>query len=196
MSDRLYLSCWVRGFSESTMLRHFETLLDLFPFSKLGRRGALLRIYAVEHAEPAVAERDFPPGATPAEIIAGANEFAHADCVFEIEAEWDLWRHGDKGWELGPAPVRFMCFGPQFDNSFDHGNGDQLRIEFGLDAQFLPEAGVEDTLRMSQSNLKSLLHLVNEITRVLPLEKRLLWSESGVDFPALLAETLARMESN
>jgi hypothetical protein len=192
MSDRLYLSCWVRGYSGATMLRHFETMLGLFPFSKLARRGALLRIYAVEHAEPALAEHDFLPGATPAEIVAAADEFAHPDCSVEVEAEWDLWQYGDKGWELRPAPVRLVCFGPDFDNE----NADHLRLELGLDALYLPQEGIEGTLRMSQSNLKSLLHLVREIERAVPLERRQLWSESGVNFPALLAETLARMEAN
>jgi hypothetical protein len=192
MSDRLYLSCWVRGYSGATMLRHFETMLSLFPFSKLARRGALMSIYAVEHSEPALAEHDFPPGATPAEIVTAAVEFAEADCSVEVEAEWDLWQHGEKGWELRPATVRLVCFGPDFDNE----NGDHLRIELGLDALYLPQEGVAGTLRMSQSNLKSLLHLVSEIERALPLERRQLWSESGVNFPALLAETLARMESN
>jgi hypothetical protein len=192
MSDRLYLSCWVRAYSGATMLLHFETMLALFPFSRLAKRGALLNIYAVEHAEPALAERDFPPGATAAEIVAQAGEFTEPDCSVEVETEWDLWQHGDQGWELRPATVRLVCFGPDFDNE----NGDHLRIELGLDALYLPQEGVPATLRMSQSNLKSLLHLVNEIERALPLERRLLWSESGVNFPALLAETLARMESN
>jgi hypothetical protein len=192
MSDRLYLSCWVRGYSGATMLRHFETMLSLFPFSKLARRGVLLRIYAVEHAEPALTEREFEPGTTPAEIVAAAGEFTHSDCSVEVETEWDLWQHGDKGWELRPAPVQLMCFGPDFDNE----NGDHLRAELGLDALYLPQKGVEGSLRLSQSNLKSLLHLVQEIERAVPLERRQLWSESGVNFPALLAETLARMESN
>jgi hypothetical protein len=192
MSDRLYLSCWVRGYSGSTMLRHFETMLGLFPFSKLARRGALLRIYAVEHAEPALDERDFAPGASPAEIVGAAGEFTHPDCSVEVEAEWDLWQHGDKGWELRPAPVRLVCFGPEFENE----NDDHLRVELGLDALYLPQKGVEGSLRLSQSNLKSLLHLVQEIERAVPLDRRQLWSESGVNFPALLAETLARMESN
>jgi hypothetical protein len=192
MSDRLYLSCWVRGYSGATMLRHFETLLELFPFSKLARRGALLHVYAVEHSEPALREHDFAPGATPADIVRAAAEFAHADCSVEVDAEWDLWQHREKSWELLPAGVRLIGFGPEFDNE----NGDHLRIEFGLDALYLPQEGVAGTLRMSQSNLKSLLHLVNEVERVLPLERRLLWSESGVDFPALLRETLARMEVN
>src|SRR5579871_4651229 len=102
MSDRLYLSCWVRGYTGAAMLRHFETLLGLFPFSKLARHGALLNVYAVEHAEPAVREHDFAPGASPAEIVGAAAEFVQPDCSVEVDAEWDLWQFGDKGWELRP----------------------------------------------------------------------------------------------
>src|SRR5579863_2134678 len=130
MSDRLYLSCWVRGYSFPNMLRHFETMLGLFPFSRLARRGALMHIYAVEYSEPALADRDFVPGVSAAEIVAAAGEFVHEDCAVEVEAEWDLWQHGDKGWELRPAPVRLVALGPDFENE----TGDHLRIELGLDA--------------------------------------------------------------
>ena len=192
MSDHLYLSCWVRGYSGATMLKHFETLLGLFPFSKLARRGAHVRVHALERSEPALFERDFAKGAAPAAMVASAAEFVHEDCSVEVEAAWDLWQNGDPGWELRPAAVRLVCLGPEFDNEI----GDHLRVELGLDALYLPQPGVEGALRMSQSNLRSLLHFVNDVARVLPLERRQLWSESGVDFPALLAETLARMESN
>jgi len=43
MSDRLYLSCWVRGYSDFTMLRHYAKLLETFPFSKLSQRPQTLR---------------------------------------------------------------------------------------------------------------------------------------------------------
>src|SRR5271165_5718477 len=80
MSDRLYLSCWVRGFSESNMLRHFETLVRLFPYSKLAQRGPLLRVYAIERVEPPVMEREIPPGPSAEEIAAYAAEFTRGDC--------------------------------------------------------------------------------------------------------------------
>jgi hypothetical protein len=189
--DRLYLSCWLRGFDESTMLGHFEKLLVLFPFSILARRGPVLRVYAVEHAEPPLVEREFPLGTKAASVIEAASEFAHGDCSVEIDTFWDLWQF-ESEWKLAPAGVTLFCLGPEFDS----GSDDDLRIEFGVDSRFLPIAGLEGSLRMGQSNLRSLLHLVNDVERILPLERRRLWSESGVNFADLLAETVARFGVN
>jgi hypothetical protein len=191
MPDRLYLSCWIRGFNDSTMLGHFEKLLTLFPFSKLAKRGPVLRIYALEHAEPPVIEKEFPLGATPKDIISAAHEFAHGDTSIEVDGFWDLWQFEDE-WKLAPAPVTLVCCGEEFDNE----NDDHLRIEFGRDARFLPIPGVEGSLRMGQSNLRSLLHLIHEVERLLPLERRQIWSESGANFADLLTETIARYGVN
>ena len=185
MADRLYLSCWLRGFTGNNMLRHFEKMLELFPYSKLAARGPVLRIYAIEQIEPPQFEREFVPGADPKEIIAAAREFAHEDCVFEIETNWDLWQFsGD--WKLAPAAVTLSCFGPGFENDW----GDHLRIDFGNDARFLPHPHLEAGPRMAQSNLKSLVHLVHEIERVLSIERRQLWSESGVSPVELIAQEM------
>jgi hypothetical protein len=181
----------VHGFDESTMLRHFEKMLSMFPFSKLSRRGPVLRIYALERAEPPLVEREFAPDAEPSEIAATAGEFAHADCSIEVDASWDLWQYQDT-WKLAPAAVTLIVNGPEFQGESE----DHLRIEFGQDARFLPIAGIEGSLRMGQSNLKSLLHLVGEIERGLPLERRQLWSESGANFAELLAESLSRYGVN
>ncbi len=191
MADRLYLSCWPRGFNESSMLRQFAKLLEVFPFSKLAQRGPALRIYAVEHTEPPQVEREFAKDVEPAAIVAAAREFAHADSCFELGAAWDLWRSNPE-WKLEPAPVTLLCLGPEFDNEL----GDCLRIEFGPDAEFLPNAKVEGSLRMGQSNLRSLLRLVSDIEKALPMEKRTLWSESGMNFADLLAETISRYGVN
>jgi hypothetical protein len=195
VSDRLYLSCWLRGFSESSMLRHFETLLALFPFSKLAARGPVLRVYAIELAEPPLLEREFahggPKPAMVESIVESAREFVDTDCCLEVEAGWDLWQWNGE-WKLAPAAVTLLCFGPGFESDAD----DHLRIEFGPDFHFLPLEGVEGSLRMSRSNLLSLLHLVGDIERALPVERRRIWSESGANFAELLAETVARLEIN
>lgn len=185
MSDRLYLSCWVRGFNGANMLRHFEKMLGLFPFSKLSKRGPEIRVYAIAHAEPPVIDREFPPGVEPSTLIAAAREFMHDDCASEASAAWDLWQfNGD--WKLAPAEVILSCFGPAFDNEV----GDHLRIEFGLDAHFIPDPDLEGSARMVESNLKSLLHLVRDVEQVLSLDRRQLWSESGVSPADLIAEVM------
>jgi len=189
--DRLYLSCWIRRFSESNMLQHFEKMLGIFPFSKLSPRGPVLRVYAIEHTEPPLFERAFPPLADPGLLIAAATEFAHDDCAIQVDGSWDLWQH-ERDWKLEPAPVVLCCFGPAFDNE----EGDHLRIEFGVDSRFLPQPGIEGSLRMVQSNVRSLLHLVGEIDGNLDLERRQLWSESGVNFSEVLAQSVGSFHVN
>jgi len=173
------------------MLRHFEKLLDQFPFSKLAARAPVLRVYAVEHIEPPIREREFEPGATPQEMVAAAREFAQPDCSVEIDTAWDLWQY-DGEWKLHPAAVTLACYGPRFDDE----EAGMLRIDFGLDALFLPNPSIEGSLRMGQSNLRSLLRLVNEIENALPLDSRQLWSESGANFAEMLSQTLGKFGVN
>jgi hypothetical protein len=185
MSDRLYVSCWVHGYTGANMLRHFEKLLGVFPYSKLANRGPVLRIYALEHAEPPQLEREFAPGVDPQAIIESAREFTHDDCAVEVDTYWDLWQF-DQDWHLAPAAVTLQCFGPQFNNE----TRDQLRIDFGNDARFLPNPHLEGGPRMAQSNLKSLVRLVHEIEGALKIERRQLWSESGISPVDLIAQEL------
>ena len=191
MPDRLYLSCWIKGFDETNMLRHFGKMLEIFPFSKLARRGPLLRVYAIELAEPSLLEREFPSAAEPGAILEAAREFAKADCTCQVETFWDLWQHNQE-WKLEPASITLACFGPRFENE----HGDHLRIEFGLDARFLPQPQIPGSPRMVESNIRSLLHLVGELKQGLDLERQQLWSESGVNFAELLAHTLGTFNVN
>jgi hypothetical protein len=192
VSDRLYLSCWLPGYNQSTMLRHFGRMLALFPFSKLAKRGPVVRVYALEHREPPLFEREFNPGADFKEVLESAREFMLDDCTTEVDAFWDLWDHNGTEWKLTPIPVTLDCFGPAFDNEL----GDNLRIEFGLDARFLPTPGVEGALRIGQSNIRSLLHLVDEIDRIMKPERRSLWSESGANFADVLRGVLGTINVN
>ena len=157
MADRLYLSCWLRDYS---MLRHFRKLLELFPFSKLAAQALTLRIYAIEYAEPPLIERAFPVGTEIGQILETAAEFTHEDCAVQVDGSWDLWQF-DGEWKIEPATVTLACFGPEFDNEI----GDHLRIEFGIDALFLPQPDIPGSVRMIQSNVRSLLHLVEDIDR-------------------------------
>jgi hypothetical protein len=173
------------------MLQRLEDLLGTFPFSKLAKRGPVLRVYASERVEPPLVEREFNPGVEPGVLMNVAREFAAGDCSVEVDAAWDLWQHSGE-WKVAPLSVTLAAIGPEFDNE----TGDHLRIEFGIDAHFLPMNGLAGSARMAQSNLRSLLHLVSQVEESLPLEKRLLWSESGVNFADLLTETLSRYEVN
>jgi hypothetical protein len=196
MPDRLFLSCWLRpgsgarSFDREKLLRQFAKMLGTFPFSLLAARGPSVRIQAIERAEPPLIERDLPVspdrGETIDEILAAAREFMQQDSMCEVDAAWDLWQFaGD--WKLSPAGVTLACFGPDFENEI----GDHLRIEFGPDSHFLPDPEILGSLRMGQSNLKSLLHLVHQLEGALDLERRLLWSESGENPMDLIAQALS-----
>jgi hypothetical protein len=173
------------------MLRHFEKLLELFPYSKLAQRGPTLRVYAIERVEPPQLEKEFGQGMDATQIVDVAREVMAEDSVAEVETAWDLWQY-DEDWKVRPSAVTLMCIGPEFQNE----NRDHLRIEFGLDSRFLPVPGIDGSLRMGQSNLRSLLHLVNQIEQSLPLERRTIWSESGANFAEILAHSVSKFEVN
>ncbi|HSR05809.1 MAG TPA: hypothetical protein VLM42_01545 [Bryobacteraceae bacterium] len=191
MPDRLYFSCSLRETGEAQMLQQFGKLLGVFPFSKLAKRGPVMRIYAIELVEPPVFEREFPVGTEVEVMIEAMREFLHADCACEIDTFWDLWQY-DGEWKLRPAPLTLACYGPEFESE----HGDHLRIEFGLDALFLPIPGIDGSLRMGQSNLRSLLHLVKDLEGVLDMESRQVWSESGANFADVLRMALGTYNVN
>ncbi len=192
MADRLYFSCWLKDSNPLALSHQFEKMLARFPYSKLAKRGPVVRVYAVGYTEAPVLEREFLPDAPPSELLEAAAEFLGTDCSCEIDAYWDLWRMIDGDWKLAPSPVTLHLFGPEFDNDL----GDQLRIEFGPDAQFIPNPEIQGSIRLHQSNLKSLLHLVAELERGLNLEKRQVWSESGANFAEVLKHALASQSVN
>ena len=208
MADQLYLSYWLRNFSEPTMLRHYEKLLRLFPFSRLGKQPSTFKVIAVDYSEPIVLEVPYPPPAPIDDILAAAKEFQNADSCYRLETWWDLWHFTDE-WKLEPTRVTLCCIGPDFDQGTAGFLPAQqaavtefpasaestalncgLEIEFGIDANFLPQPELADSPRMVQSNIKSLLKLVHDLDDALPVETRMLWSESGENFAEKLHQAL------
>jgi hypothetical protein len=189
MADQLYLSYWLRNHTGQTMLRNYEKLLKLFPFSRLARHPSTFKVIAINYNEPALLEIPFPAPVAVEDILAAARDFQNADCGYRMETWWDLWQF-DKQWELQPSRVALCCFGPEFERE----NGEHLAIEFGIDAHFLPQPELPNSLRMIQSNIQSLLKLVHDLDDALPVETRLLWSESGDNFSDKLHQALSGVE--
>jgi hypothetical protein len=186
MADQLYLSYWIRGFTEHNMLRHFERVLSRFPFSKLHPR-ALMAVRAVELSEPPLLEREFPDGIEASAVVEAAKWFQNRDCAFELAAFWDLWQMNPEGeFKLMPSAVGIICYAPLFESEY----GEQIRFEFGMDSQFLPQPEIPSSLTPVRQNIKSLLHLVKDLDEALTVEKRQLWSESGGNFAERLQEAL------
>lgn len=185
MADQLYLSYKLDRFREENMLRRYEKMLRTFPFSKLSLQGSLFRIYAVESALPPVFERIFEPPVDPSAVSESAKEFLNADTSLELETLWDLWQWSpEDDWKLLPSRASLICYGP----GFDHDREENLRVEFGVDVNFLPQRDLPNHLRIAQSNIRSLLKLTHDLDDALGGERRL-WSESGENF----AEKLQRI---
>lgn len=189
MADQLYLSYLIRNFSSQTMLRYFDKVLQVFPFSRLANEPALLRIHALEYAEPPLLEQVLPEPVDPHAVIEACREFESSDCAYRLEAYWDLWRF-EQDWEVAPVRIALCCYGPEFAS----GSTDNLRVEFGLDSQFLPQDGTAKTLYMVRSNIRSLLRFVHDADDALPVESRRLWSESGENFAGRLQSALEEAE--
>jgi hypothetical protein len=186
MADQLYLSYHLRNFSPATMLRHYEKMLRIFPFSRLARQPSTFKVLAVDYHEPVVLEIPLPWPIELDQVLAAAQDFANPDSSYRLESWWDLWQfEGD--WKLTPCRVALCCFGPEFQ----HDSDDHLTVEFGIDAHFLPQPDLPNSVRMVQSNIKSLLKLVHDLDDGLPVENRRLWSESGENFSEKLHEALS-----
>lgn len=220
MADQLFLSYWLRNYNESTMLRNYEKLLRLFPFSRLAHHASTFKVLAVDANEPVVAEVPYAPPLPIDALLAVAKDFQNSDSAYRLETWWDLWQFGSEPsrsetcreqWNLAPARVTLCCFGPDFRQSpsaqepapaserpsviaFPSGDdaaiGCALEIEFGLDANFLPQPDLPDSPRLIESNIKSLLKLVHDLDDALPVETRRLWSESGENFAEKLHQAL------
>ncbi len=173
MADRLYLNYWLRGFTQHNMLARFETMLRCFPVSRLLPQG-VLRVYALELAEPPLLEREFSGEFQLDEVISAAQEFTHADCCYQFETAWDIWQRAE-GYRLLPSGVLLACYAPLFPSE----QGEQLRIDFGPEALYMPDADDPASLTTAKHNLRSLLHLAKDLDKALPVEKRRLWSEGG-----------------
>lgn len=179
MADQVYLSMWLRGFTSQNALSYFQKTLQRFPFSKMAP-VATLRIYALEYQEPPVMEQRFEEEIDASEVIAAARHFQNADCAYQVETYWETMQEIKGEWRLWPARVTLVCFGPEFDS----GLGDHIRVELGIDGQFLPEEN--SNLVAVRANVRSVLYLTKDFRDHLPLERITIWSDSGEN----LAEAL------
>lgn len=187
MADQLYLSYWIKGFTEHNMFQHFEPAFRKFPYSRL-RPRALLQVRAVDLSEPVLFEREFTGIVDATAVVDAIRWYRDPDSAYELETAWDLWSlTSEEEWKLQPAPVKISCYAPLFPSEY----GEQIRLEFGADTQFLPQLELTWNLAPVRQNIQSLLHLVRDLDESLAVEKRRLWSESGENFAERLRQTLA-----
>ena len=118
MANQAYGSVWCRGFDEATMLPLFEKLLDTVPSSRSWPGFSWLVIRAVDAVETPVVESDlraFPP--TASELMEIARYHLHADCCYEVQANWDLWTYDMSAgsWKQGAERLELICNGTEYD---------------------------------------------------------------------------------
>ncbi|MBV8553275.1 MAG: hypothetical protein JOY54_18405 [Acidobacteriaceae bacterium] len=191
MTDQLFLSIWLSESGRANRVNQFEKLLRLFPFSQREQPQSVISIQAIDTTEPPLLERPVNGPFDTAEVMETLADYTGSDVAYRVESWWDLWQY-DEDWALKPARVLLACFGPEFDNGTDRETGKQedLRIEFGVDSNYLPQPEIPGSAKLVESNIKSLLRLVHELDNTLPVETRRLETESGENFADRLQQVL------
>jgi hypothetical protein len=191
VTDQLFLSIWLDRTAPANRLRQFESLLRLFPFSQREQPQSLISVLAIDLTEPPLLERPVNGPLDPGEVVSILTDYNGEDIAYEVESWWDVWTF-EEDWKLGPSRVLLSCFGPEFDNGTDLKSAEQedFRVDFGVDAHYLPVPEIPGSTRMIESNIKSLLRLVHELDSVLPIAKRRLQTESGENFAERLQDVL------
>jgi len=190
VTDQLYLSIWLDHDTRGKRLKHFEKLLRLFPFSQRAQGQTTVSAQAIDSTEPPLLERPMNGPIEVEDVLEILHDFTGDDVAQRVESFWDLWQFIDGNWMLAPARVALICQGPEFDNNTNHAMQDQeqLRVEFGLDINYLPQPDIAGSARLTESNLRSLLRLVHELDSTLPVRKRKLETESGQNFAERLQQ--------
>lgn len=192
VTDQLSLAIWLPKALGNWRTRYFGKMLSIFPFSQREQPQSTIIVQGVSITEPPLLERPMNGPVHLADVMEATRDYEGDDVAYRLETWWDLWKYNGEEWEVGPARVVLSAFGPEFDNGSSLAIAEQedLRIDFGVDTAFLPDATLAGSTRLIHSNIKSLLHLVHEIEEALPLERRVLETESGENFAEKLTQAL------
>jgi hypothetical protein len=192
VTDQLFLSIWLNRNGQPERARQFEKLLRSFPFSQREQPQSILSILGVDTTEPPLLETPVNGPVDVDDVLPLLGDYTGDDVAFELESWWDLWIY-DGDWKLAPTRVLLSCFGPAFDSGTHEESGEQedLRIDFGVDSHYLPDLEIPGGAKLIESNVKSLLRLVHELDSVLALKRRMLQTESGVNFADRLQQVLS-----
>lgn len=193
MTDQLYLSIWLDRGARGKQLNYFEKLLRLFPFSQRPQGQTTVVVQAIDSTEPPLLERPMNGPFEIEDVLEILQDYTGDDISQRVESFWDLWQYMDGNWALAPTRVALLCQGPKFDNNTGRAIEDQeqLRIEFGVDTNYLPLPDIAGSAKLTESNLRSLLRLVHELDSALPVKKRKLETESGENFADRLQQLTA-----
>jgi hypothetical protein len=144
MANRAYAGIWVRGFSEATMLTHFERFLATVPLAAEPPGFTEMVIRAVDPTETPLEEHDLRTQSfTPEEIVELARGHLSPDISLEVAARWDLWVRDVESvnWVKKPQRLSLHCFGLDYDEGPFAESG-HLFADLGLEHLFTGHAGL------------------------------------------------------
>jgi hypothetical protein len=217
MADQLYLSLWFPNFRLDSLPAAMVSVMRQFALISRDPRVAAASAYPISFTEAPSYQRvyviDDRSEETPAALIesavAEATEQLHDDTAYEFEMRWKLWSPDtsasqvtesaalDTLWKLQPSTVRFLGFGPEFDDATFEQNG-HIRIDFGLDTPWLAETLEDEELDAAaakhiQQNVEILLAFILSVEKNSGISSRLLWTESGEPLAQKLIDRLQRV---
>ena len=217
MADQLYLSLWFPNFRFAGLPAATINVLRQFARVSGLPRVSAAAAYPVSFSEPPVYQRvyvldkraDDTPDTQASMIeyaVAEATELLHEDTAYEFEMKWQLWQYeaGEGGldgiWRKTPTTVKFLAFGPEFDDATFEQNG-QIRVDFGLDSSWVfdEEAVWEDEDARAEAaakikeNVEMLLAFTLLVQKECGISSRLLWTESGEPLAEKLVARLQKL---
>ena len=197
MADPLYLSLWFPNLELDELLPRTLAVMQQFPFS--GQKSGInyVSLHPVSWNEATVLEQRYSPGISPEQAVLVASDLLHEDYGYLFEAAWDLWVPSDdaKHWVQRPSQVKFMAYGPEFDERAYEQEG-HISVDFGLDSPFLQEevkltSEAEDKIR---NNVQKLIDFTNLVEKNSGASARLLWSESEENLAQKLISRLQKVQ--
>jgi hypothetical protein len=231
MADQLYLSLWFPNFRFETLPAAMVAVMRQFSLLAKTKRVSAAASYPISFHEAATYQRlyvlDERSQASESEesiienAVAEATELLHEDTAYEFEMKWPLWapegltadglpseEEGslDAIWRQHLATVKFLGFGPEFDDATFEQNG-HIRIDFGLDTPWLfdedsqLESGSDPndneyaalTAKHIKQNIEMLLAFTLSVEKNCGISSRLLWTESGEPLAEKLIARLQRL---
>jgi len=200
MADRLYLSIWFPSFHEQEIMPRLLSVIKQFPFSAKHGGVGYMGVRSISWDQPVIFEQTFDYRVDPERALTLAAEFLHEDNAYEIEALWDLWvpvQEGelDETWELRPESVKFIAFGPKFEDATFQQMG-HIQVDFGLDTPFLyEETDFTNSLEQRiKSNVQKLVNFTSAVEKNCGISGRVLWSESEDNLAQKLIERLQKVQ--
>ena len=227
MADQLYLSLWFPNFRFSSLPDALVSVMRQFAIVGGEKRVTAASVYPISFSEAPIYQRIYvnddrseeTSGSIIESAVAEATEQLHDDMAYEFEMRWNLWtpenlelQPGSPGvnlypefesarldtlWKPQPATVRFLGFGPSFDDATFEQNG-HIRVDFGLDTPWLAETLEdeqldEDAAKHIQQNVEMLLAFTLSVEKNCNISSRLLWTESGEPLAQKLIDRLQRV---